>query len=252
FLKREFFDDKAKRRNTLSLTTTFRVNERLDEVDRQRMEDLYKTNPTRARIVCDGEWGVSEGLVFENFQTKGFDITNKIKQIKETTHGMDFGFTHDATTLISSVVDLRNKEIWIYDEHYEHAMTTDDIYRMLREKQMLNAIVTGDSAEPRLIAELRNKGMRKMQASVKGKGSILHGIQFIQQFNVYIHPLCKHTIEEFNTYSWKRDKAGKWMNEPIDDNNHLIDALRYSMERYHLNKGKGNDKKYNAVKSLGL
>src|SRR5699024_4839558 len=252
FLKREFFDEETKRRDTLSLTTTFRLNEWLDDVDKQRMEDLYITNPTRARIVCDGEWGVSEGLVFENFKVKDFDPVEKIKTIGEVTHGMDYGFTHDATSEISSVVDLDDKEIWIYDEQHERAMTTDDIYNMLRDKQLLNASITGDSAEPRLIAELRTKGVKRLHKSVKGKGSILHGIQFLQGFKIYIHPTLKRTIEEFNTYTWKQDRSGKWLNEPIDDNNHLLDALRYSMERYHLGKNKGRQEKYKALKSLGL
>src|SRR5699024_55237 len=234
FLKREFFDKKTKRRDTLSLTTTFRVNEWLDDVDRQRMEDLYVTNSARARIVCDGEWGVAEGLVFENFQVKDFDILNKVKELQETTHGQDYGFTHDPTTLISAVVDMENKELWLYQEHYETGMTTNDIYKMLDEKDMLGASITGDSAEPRLISELRSKGVKRLHRSVKGKNSIIHGIQFLQQFNIYIHPSLKRTIEEFNTYTWKQDRSGKWLNEPIDDNNHVIDALRYSCERYHL------------------
>src|SRR5699024_794416 len=158
WLKREFFDDETRRNNTLSLTTTFRVNEWLDDVDKQRMEDLYTTNPRRARIVCDGEWGVAEGLVFENFQVKDFDILNKVKELQETTHGQDYGFTHDPTTLISAVVDMENKELWLYQEHYETGMTTNDIYKMLDEKDMLGASITGDSAEPRLISELRKKG----------------------------------------------------------------------------------------------
>lgn len=234
WLKREFFDEETKRSNTLSLTTTFRVNEWLDDVDRQRMEDLYTTNPRRARIVCDGEWGVAEGLVFENFSVKDFDIEDKIREIQETTHGMDYGFTNDPTTEVSSIVDLDKKEIWIYDEHYEKAMTTDAIYKMLERKGLLKSSITGDSAEPRLISELVGKGARRLHKSVKGAGSINQGILFLQGFKIYIHPSCENTIEEFNTYIFKQNKEGKWLNEPIDDNNHVIDALRYSMERYHL------------------
>lgn len=252
FLKREFFDKETKRRDTLSLTTTFRVNEWLDDVDRQRMEDLYRTNPKRARIVCDGDWGVSEGLIFDNFHVIDFDINFKVKELQETTHGQDYGFTNDATTLISSAVDLNNKELWLYQEHYEHAMTTDDIYKMLDNKEMLGASITGDSAEPRLITELRFKGAKRLHPSRKGKDSVLHGIQFLQGFKIYIHPSLKHTIEEFNTYTWKQNKEGKWLNEPIDENNHLIDALRYSMERYHLGKSKSMKTKYKAIQSLGL
>src|SRR5699024_9752868 len=113
WLKREFFDEKTKRRDTFSVTTTFRCNEWLDDVDLQRYEDLYRTNPRRARIVCDGDWGVAEGLVFDKFSVFDFDIQSKIKELQHTTHGMDFGFTNDPTTLVSSAVDLQNKEIWI-------------------------------------------------------------------------------------------------------------------------------------------
>src|SRR5699024_17298 len=200
WLKREFFDKKTKRRDTFSDTTTFRVNEWLDDVDRQRMEDLYKTNPRRARIVCDGDWGVAEGLVFENFKVVDFDRIAKIKEIQEVTHGQDYGFTNDPTTHISTVVDLEKRELWIYDEHYEYAMTTNDIYKMMVDKEVLQSPITGDSAEARLIAELRSKGARRLHASVKGKGSINQGILFLQGFKINIHPSCVHTIEEFNTY----------------------------------------------------
>ncbi|GGN64340.1 PBSX family phage terminase large subunit [Oceanobacillus indicireducens] len=252
WLKREFFDEETKRKDVFAITTTFRVNEWLDEVDRARYQDLYRTNPRRARIVADGEWGVAEGLVFENFEVREFDPLEKIKQIQETTHGMDYGFTNDPTTEVSSVVDLKNKEIWIYDEHYEKGMTTQDIYNILQEKELLKASITGDSAEPRLIRELVSKGVRRLHASVKGKGSINHGISFLQGFKIYIHPSCEHTIEEFNTYTFKQDKEGKWLNEPIDANNHIIDALRYSMERYHMSKGKDKKQTYKALQSLGL
>lgn len=252
WLKREFFDVETKRRDVFSDTTTFRVNEWLDDVDRQRMGDLYKTNPRRARIVCDGEWGVAEGLVFENFKVVNFDPIQKIKEIQEVTHGQDYGFTNDPTTHVSSIVDLENKEIWIYDEHYELAMTTQNIFDMVNKKGALNAPITGDSAEPRLIAELRSKGIKRLHKSVKGKGSVNQGILFLQGFKIYIHPSCEYTIEEFNTYTFTKDKEGKWTNVPIDDNNHIIDALRYSMERYHLGKNKGRKEKYKALKSLGL
>src|SRR5690625_959436 len=252
FLKREFFDKKTQRHDTLAMTTTFRVNEWLDDVDKKRMEDLYRTNPKRARIVCDGDWGESEGLVCDNFKVIDFDVTNKIKALKETTHGQDYGFTHDPTTHISSVVDLDNKELWLYDEHYERARTTNDIYNMMRDKKVLSASITRDSAEPRVRSELRSKGAKRLHASRKGKDSGLHGIQFLQGLTIYVHPSLKHTIEEFNTYTWKQNREGKWLNEPIDENNHIIDALRYSVERYHLGQGTPKKEKYKALQRLGL
>ena len=234
WLKSAFFDEETRFNDVFADTTTYRDNEWLDQQDIDRYEDLWRTNPRRAAVVANGDWGVAEGLVFENYTIKDFDIMGTIKRVGETAAGLDFGFTHDATTFPRLAVDLDNKELWIYAEHYEHAMTTDDIYKMIVDADMKNALITADSAEQRLIAELRAKGISRITPSVKGAGSINAGIDFMKQFKIYIHPSCVKTIEEFDTYIYKQDKDGKWLNEPIDANNHIIDAVRYSLERYHI------------------
>ena len=242
WLKRVFFDEDTQRADTLALTTTYKCNEWLDEIDRQRYEDLYSTNPRRARIVCDGEWGVAEGLVFENTRVEDFDIQKTIQRVKETTAGMDFGFTQDPTTLICVAVDFENKRLYLYNEHYQKAMLTDDIVKMLKDKGMQHSYISADNAENRLIAEIRSKGISRIVPSLKGKRSIMQGIQFMQGFQIIIHPSCEHTIEEFNTYTFKQDKEGNWLNEPIDANNHIIDAVRYSLERYHIQRSNTREK----------
>ena len=242
WLKRVFFDKDTQRADTLALTTTYKCNEWLDEIDRQRYEDLYSTNPRRARIVCDGEWGVAEGLVFENTRVEDFDVQKTIQRVKETTAGVDFGFTQDPTTLICVAVDFENKRLYLYNEHYQKAMLTDDIVKMLKDKGMQHSYISADSAENRLIAEIRSKGISRIVPSLKGKGSIMQGIQFMQGFQIIIHPSCEHTIEEFNTYTFKQDKEGNWLNEPIDANNHIIDAVRYSLERYHIQRSNTREK----------
>ena len=242
WLKRVFFDKDTQRADTLALTTTYKCNEWLDEIDRQRYEDLYITNPRRARIVCDGEWGVAEGLVFENTRVEDFDVQKTIQRVKETTAGVDFGFTQDPTTLICVAVDFENKRLYLYNEHYQKAMLTDDIVKMLKDKGMQHSYISADSAENRLIAEIRSKGITRIVPSLKGRGSIMQGIQFMQGFQIIIHPSCEHTIEEFNTYTFKQDKEGNWLNEPIDANNHIIDAVRYSLERYHIQRSNTREK----------
>ncbi len=255
WLKSTFFDEDTKLNNTFSYTTTYRVNEWLDDVDIARYEDLYRTNPRRARIVCDGEWGVAEGLVFDNFEVKEFDWLKVFKRTQEKAHGSDFGFTHDPTTLVSTVVDIKNKELWIYDEHYEKGMLTDEIYQMYVDKGYKDALIVADSAEKRLIAEIKRKGIPNIKPSIKGQGSIMQGVQFIQGFKIYVHPTCVNTIEELNTYTFEQDKEGNWLNKPIDANNHLLDALRYSLERFHLphKQTKANVRKnISTIKSMGL
>jgi len=238
WLKSAFFDEETRKKDVFADTTTYRVNEWLDQQDIDRYEDLWRTNPRRAAVVANGDWGVAEGLVFENYTVRDFDIMATIKRVGETTAGIDFGFTHDPTTFPRLAVDLDNKELWVYAEHYEHAMTTDDIFNMIVEAEMQNALITADSAEQRLIAELRAKGIKRIVPSIKGAGSINAGIDFMKQFKIYIHPSCVKTIEEFDTYIYKQDKDGKWLNEPIDANNHIIDAIRYALERYHIQKPK--------------
>ena len=251
WLKGAFFDEETRFKDVFSDTTTYQDNEWLDEQDRNRYEDLWRTNPRRAAVVANGDWGVVEGLVFENFEVKDFNINSTIKRVGETTAGLDFGFTHDPTTFPRLAVDLDSKELWIYAEHYEHAMTTDDIYKMIESNDMLDAFISADSAEQRLIAELRAKGVKRISASVKGRGSINAGIDFMKQFKIYIHPTCVKTIEEFDTYIYKQDKEGNWLNEPIDDNNHIIDAIRYSLEKYHFERQKKDiNKKIKRAKQL--
>lgn len=240
WLKSAFFDEETRFNDVFADTTTYRDNEWLDQQDIDRYEDLWRTNPRRAAVVANGDWGVAEGLVFENYTVRDFDIMATIKRVGETAAGLDFGFTHDPTTFPRLAVDLEKKELWIYAEHYEHAMTTDDIFNMITEAEMQNALITADSAEQRLIAELKAKGINRITPSVKGAGSINAGIDFMKQFKIYIHPSCVKTIEEFDTYIYKQDKDGKWLNEPIDDNNHIIDAIRYALERYHIQKPKPN------------
>ena len=240
WLKSAFFDEETRFNDVFADTTTYRDNEWLDQQDIDRYEDLWRTNPRRAAVVANGDWGVAEGLVFDNYEIRDFDIMATIKRVGETTAGLDFGFTHDPTTFPRLAVDLDNKELWIYAEHYEHAMTTDDIYNMIVDADMKNSLITADSAEQRLIAELKAKGISRITPSVKGAGSINAGIDFMKQFKIYIHPSCVKTIEEFDTYIYKQDKDGKWLNEPIDANNHIIDAIRYALERYHIKKAKQN------------
>lgn len=256
WLKPTFFDEDTKLNNTFSYTTTFRVNEWLDDVDIGRYEDLYRTNPRRARIVCNGDWGVAEGLVFENFEVKEFDWVKKLKDKQVVAHGSDFGFTQDPTTLVSTIVDTQNKELWIYDEYYQRGMLTDEIYQMYIDKGLKNAEIIADSAEKRLITEIKRKGISNIKPSVKGQGSIMQGVQFIQGFKIYVHPSCEHTIEELNTYTFDQDKDGNWLNKPIDENNHILDALRYSLEKFHFprnNKTNVNIKKnISRAKAMGL
>lgn len=243
WLKKKFFDKDTRYKDVFAQTTTFRVNEWLDNQDRQRYLDLYRTNPRRAKIVCDGDWGVAEGLVFDNYVIEDFDVNEVIKQADDVAHGMDFGFTHDPTTFAECAINLKTKDIYIYNELYQQGMTTDDIFNWLSSNGYLKTDIVADSAEPRLIAELRAKGVRRISGSIKGKDSIMFGVNFMQSFKIHILPKCTNAIQEFSTYVFDQDKEGNWLNKPVDANNHFIDATRYALERFIMPKQKRNSRK---------
>ena len=90
--------------------------------------------------------------------------------------------------------------------------------------------ITADSAEPKSIARLRDLGISRIKGARKGKDSINNGIDFIQDFHIIIHPRCVNFLTEISNYTWDTDKFGKKLNKPIDDFNHLMDAMRYALE----------------------
>ena len=240
WLKRVFFDEDTRRADTLALTTTFRCNEWLDKVDIQRYEDLYKTNPRRARIVCDGQWGVAEGLIYENVQVKNFDKDELLKdKAYQLAIGLDFGFTHDPTALCSGLINEQKKEIYIFDEAYQVGLITKDVAKMIRDKGYAKSRIIADSAEPRLIKELQTEyNILRLKESRKGKDSIMAGVSKLQGYSIFVHPSCTHIMDEFYSYCYQQDKEGNWLNKPEDKNNHLMDALRYSLQCIEAPKAK--------------
>lgn len=232
WLKRVFFDEKTREDDTFAITTTYRCNEWLDDSDRRRFESLWKTNPRRARIVCDGEWGVAEGLVFDNFDVREFDIEETINRVQNTGFGLDFGYTHDPTAFVAFAIDQKAKEIYVFDELYEKGLSNQKIYDRLVEKGYQRSQIIADSAEPKSIDELKRLGLRRIKGAAKGRDSVMHGIQFIQNYRIIIHPRCTHFIEEINNYTFDKDREGNTLNKPIDEFNHLMDALRYGMEPF--------------------
>lgn len=228
WLKGAFFDVETKRSDTFASTTTYKCNEWLDEVDIKRYEDLYVTNPRRARIVCDGEWGVAEGLIYDNVVVEEFNVDELFKTHKLAL-GLDFGFTHDPTALI--VFLIGDKDIYVFDEAYEKGLTTKEIAKLIKDKGYANSEIIGDSAESRLISELQSEhGIKRLKKSRKGKDSINAGISKLQGYTIHVLPKCENTINELYSYSYKQDKTGKWLNTPNDENNHLMDAMRYGMQ----------------------
>ena len=119
-----------------------------------------------------------------------------------------------------------------FDELYKKGLSNTAIYDNINEMGYSKERITGDSAEPKSIDELKGLGINRIKGANKGKDSIMNGIQFIQNFEIIIHPRCVNFITEISNYTWDKDKFGNTINRPIDDFNHLMDAMRYALERF--------------------
>lgn len=232
WIKPRFFDVPPDP-DILAMTVNFMVNEWLDEADRKVFETMRVNNPRRFRVAGLGEWGIVEGLIFENWEEKLFDLeeVKKITGIK-SAFGLDFGYTNDPSALCCSMIDLRSKCIWVFDEMYRNGMSNEQIALGITAMGYRKEKIRADSAEPKSIDRLRDLGLSNVTAARKGKDSVRHGIDFIQDFKIFVHPKCVNFLTEISNYTWDVDKFDKKLNTPIDDFNHLMDALRYSLEPY--------------------
>lgn len=229
WIKKRFFD--CNDNDILAITTNYMINEWLDNADKKMFEDMKKNNPRRYQVAGLGEWGVTNGLVYENFFEMDFDV-EEIKKRKNivSIFGLDFGYTNDPTALFCGLVDIDIKEIYVFDELYKKALTNFKIYQEVFNMGYIKEVIVADSAEPKSIEELRELGINKIRAAKKGKDSLNNGIQYIQDFKIIIHPKCKNFLNEICNYTWSKDEMGKSINRPIDKYNHLLDAMRYAIQ----------------------
>ena len=231
WLKKRFFDKEDD--SVLALTTNYLCNEWLDESDKALFERMKANNPRRYQVAGLGNWGIVDGLIFENWKEEQFNIDD-IKVNCESIFGLDFGYTNDPTALFCGLLDKVNKKIYVFDEIYEKGLSNAAIYQRVNDKGFSKELITADCAEPKSIDELRGLGLRRITAAKKGKDSIMNGIQFIQDYEIIIHPKCVNFLTEISNYTWDKDKFGNAINKPVDDFNHLMDAMRYAIER-HIN-----------------
>lgn len=232
WLKKRFFD--VKDPEILAITTTYMCNEWLDEADRRKFEDMKIRNPKRYRVAGLGEWGISDGVIYDNWKEISFDVNEVSRRDGVTSvFGLDFGYTNDPTALFCGLADAQKKELYVFDELYEKALTNFAIADKIRKMGYGKEKIIADCAEPKSIDELRLLGVRRVSRARKGRDSINNGIQFLQGYKIFVHPRCANFITEISNYQWAKDKDGHTLNKPIDDFNHLMDAMRYGMEKFN-------------------
>ena len=229
WIKARFFD--VSDPDILAITTTYRCNEWLSPEDLKEFERMKRQNPRRFAVAGDGDWGVVDGLVYEHWTEQAFTL-NDLPSDAQSGFGLDFGYTNDPSALFCGYVSLEHRRIYVWDEMYKKAMSNKAIFQEVSRMGYAKEQITADCAEPKSIDELRGLGLTRIKGAKKGKDSVNNGIQWIQDFEIIIHPRCVNFLTEISQYQWKKDKFGKPLNEPEDDNNHLMDAMRYGLERF--------------------
>lgn len=171
------------------------------------------------QVYVDGVIGTLQGAVFNNWS----QCDNIPEGAEFLKYGLDFGFTNDPTAMLG--VWKCNGDLYVKEYIYERGLTNQDISDKLNYMRLTGNIIA-DSAEPKSIEELKRLG-HAVKGADKGKDSIIHSINTLQQYKIYVTKDSLNLIKELRSYKWVIDKANKPTNEPVDYNNHLIDALRY-------------------------
>lgn len=210
------------------LKTTYKDNRSfLEEDDIRELEG--ERNPYAYDVYTLGNWGVLGHLVFDNWRVE--DVTGIKHYLENYNNGLDFGFTNDPTVLSQSC-PTKKGVLYVVDEMHEKGLTNPQIAS--RIKPIVGSdIVRCDPSAPKDIMELNSHNINATAAS-GGRGSILHGIQWLKQFEIIIDKTCQNHVNEFQLYQWETDKAGEPMNKPVDKFNHCIDALRYGNSHQYM------------------
>lgn len=211
--------------DTVIHQSTYKDNRFLPDDYIATIEKMARTNPTYYRIYALGEFASLDKLVFNNWRIGRIEDTHDWNLLC----GLDFGFTNDPTAFVVSF--LKGSDLFISREYVRTGLLNDQIARVITELGFSKSAIIGDSAEVKSIEELRRAGLYRIYPASKGQGSVLQGIQKLQQLNITVDPSCEHVITELQNYAWKKDRAtGEYINEPIDEFNHCLDALRYSLQ----------------------
>lgn len=237
FIYQKFFESKGveagsnlTKGDTTYIHTTYLDNiENLSQSFLDQVEDTKKRRPEKYKHAILGGWlNKAEGVIFTNWTVGQFPNTN------DTVFGQDFGFSQDPTTLIETHIDTAKKIIYARLHVYKAGLTTSEIAQ-LNYKFAQDRLIVADSAEPRLIAELKAKKLN-IVPTIKGADSVKYGISLIQDYDMVIDESSIDLIKELNNYCWLERKS----ETPIDKYNHGLDALRYAVAYQLANPNRGN------------
>ena len=240
----DFCEGDSKPKSFIYHQSTFRDNRFLPAEYVASLEDLYRTNPVKARVFCDGLWGVdTEGLVYPNHKVEEFDITQMIRDTDFPLKvGVDIGF-RDPSTCVVSLWDKLNKKIYIIAEYYQRKATFEEICAGIK-KCIGNDKITVyvDNADPRAIQYFRDHGINAYPSKKGNDSNRLYRL-FLQDHEIICHPSCTHTAEELENFVFLKDKTGYYDENKTDHAfSHCLDGLKYSYSDVYRSKRLGSIK----------
>ncbi|KGF32953.1 PBSX family phage terminase large subunit [Hoylesella buccalis] len=205
--------------NVLHIHTTYLDNiENLSQEFINEVEDMKVNNPERYAHTVMGRWAdVAEGAVFKHIGV----VKEFPKWCKKVAIGLDFGYTNDVSAAM--MCGMIDDNLYVDELFYRTSMLSSDLIKALHRYEMK---VFSDSADPRLVQEIHNGGI-KIYPVEKGAGSIIAGIDKMKSLNIFVTERSYNLRKEFLNYVWDKDKDGNYINQPIDAWNHGIDATRY-------------------------
>lgn len=215
--------------DTVIVHTTYKDNPYLPQEYINSLFRLERTNPAYFKIYVLGSFATLDKLVFP-VKTVRIVSPDETKSLPFWI-GLDFGYTNDPTAITWGHCDIVNRKLFITGEYDKTGMTNDVIASTIESLGFIKERIIADSAEPKSIAELKRLGVGRIIAAAKGPDSVKNGIDRLQGYDIIIDERCEHTIEEFDNYTWKKDKkTGEYINDPIDMFNHHIDSIRYGTQ----------------------
>ena len=218
------------------LHSTYRDNPFLNMDYVKELEELYIRNPQKARIFCDGEWGIdAEGLVITNWRTEEFNPLELASGGLEHRVGMDLGWV-DKSAILDTLYDRAEHKIYVFNEFYKSGCQLDELAQAIEDMNLRKTKIFVDAAEPRSIQFFKSKGIAAVPCS-KGKDSVKAGLMFLQNHQIIVHPDCKNFIMELENFSYIKSKqTGEWTEETTHQYSHAIDACRYAYSDIYTNK----------------
>ena len=234
WLKKRFFDTESE--DIATFSTNYLINEFLDDTDRAVFERMKKTNRRKYEVAGLGNWGISDGLVYENWSIGKKEIPNTERYKWKSFFGLDYGYTNDPTGFVAFEANPIDKELYIYREFCKRRMLNCDIAEEIKRMGFAKERIRADCAEPKSNDDLRRLGISRIVPSVKGRDSILNGINAINEYKITVNPDCVNMIRELSSYVYDDTAAQNGKRMPKDSDNHLCDALRYAFEdvkRFH-------------------